>query len=117
MLGLVDSLPDKWLAFLWEQTVPHYCLTCFSVPIGVSVYINSFGRAKESLLGSSISYTATLRTLPLSVIKDLKSSFLVFTSKNSRFPKPQNLPQLLLISTCFSSKMFLTFLWIFRWPN
>ena len=32
MLGLVDSFSDKWLAFLWEQTVPHYWLTCFSIP-------------------------------------------------------------------------------------
>ena len=24
MLGLVDSFSDKWLAFLWEQTVSHY---------------------------------------------------------------------------------------------
>ena len=33
MLGLVDSFSDKWLAFLWEQTVPHYWLTCFSIPM------------------------------------------------------------------------------------
>ena len=32
MLGLVDSFSDKWLAFLWEQAVPHFWLTCFSVP-------------------------------------------------------------------------------------
>ena len=25
------QLFDKWLAFLWEQTVPHYWLTCFSL--------------------------------------------------------------------------------------
>ena len=24
MLGLVDRFSDKWLAFLWQQTVPHY---------------------------------------------------------------------------------------------
>ena len=24
MLGLVDSFSNKWLAFLWEKTVPHY---------------------------------------------------------------------------------------------
>ena len=36
MLGLVDSFPDKWLALLWEQTVPHYLLTCFSIPMGIS---------------------------------------------------------------------------------
>ena len=32
MLSLVDSFSDKWLAFLWEQTVLHYWLTCFSFP-------------------------------------------------------------------------------------
>ena len=25
----LNSFSDKWLAFLWEQTVPHYWLTCF----------------------------------------------------------------------------------------
>ena len=34
--------------------------------------------------------------------KGLRSSFLIFTPKSSRFMKPQNLPQLLLISICFS---------------
>ena len=29
MLGLVDSFSDKRLAFIWEQTVPHYWLTLF----------------------------------------------------------------------------------------
>ena len=33
ILGLVDSFSDRWLAFLWEQTVPHYWLTCFSIPM------------------------------------------------------------------------------------
>ena len=41
MLGLVDSFSDKWLAFLWEQTVPHYWLTCFSIPMKMSFWINS----------------------------------------------------------------------------
>ena len=36
MLRLVDSFSDKWLAFLWEQTVPHYWLTCFSIPMKMS---------------------------------------------------------------------------------
>ena len=36
MLGLVDSLSDKRLAFLWEQTVPHCWLACFSIPIRLS---------------------------------------------------------------------------------
>ena len=28
MLGLVDNFFDRQLAFLWEQTVPHYWPTC-----------------------------------------------------------------------------------------
>ena len=50
----MDSFSDKWLAFLWEQTVPHYWLTCFSIPMKMSFYINSLRKAKESLLESSI---------------------------------------------------------------
>ena len=40
-----------------------------------------------------------------SIIQDLRSSFLTFTPKNSQFLKPQNLPQLLLISICFSPEI------------
>ena len=41
MLGLVDSFFDRQLAFLWEQTVPHHCLTCFSRKSNLSYrYIN-----------------------------------------------------------------------------
>ena len=29
---------DKWLAFLWEQTVLHYWLTCFPIPTKKGVY-------------------------------------------------------------------------------
>ena len=101
MLGLVDNLSEKWLAFLWERTVPHYWLTCFSIPMRISFYINSLRRAKESLLESSFYHIVILKTLPLSIIKDL-SSFLIFSPKNSQFLKPQNLPQLLLISICLS---------------
>ena len=46
MLGLVDSFSDKWLAFLWEQIVPHYWLTCFSIPMKMSFWINSLRKAK-----------------------------------------------------------------------
>ena len=38
---LVDNFSDKWLAFLWEQTVPHYWLTCFSIPTKICFWINS----------------------------------------------------------------------------
>ena len=48
---LVDNSSDKWLAFLWEQTVPHYWLTWLDVlqgtgqgrilaPFMYKVYIN-----------------------------------------------------------------------------
>ena len=92
MLGLVDSFSDKWLAFLWEQTVPHYWLTCFSFPMRMSFFVNSLRRAKESLLESSVCEIVTLMTLSLSTIRDLRSLFLTFTPKNSQFLKPQNLP-------------------------
>ena len=41
----------------------------------------------------------------ISIIQDLRSSFLKFTPKNSQFLKPQNLLQLLLISIYFSSEI------------
>ena len=47
MLGLVDSFSDKWLAFLWEQTVPHHCLTCSSVPMKMSFWINKRKLARK----------------------------------------------------------------------
>ena len=65
---------------------------------------NSLRRAKESLLESSISHILTLMTLSLSIIKDLRSSFLIFAPKDSQFSKQQNLPHLLLILICFSLK-------------
>ena len=45
---------------------------------------------KKSLLKSSIYHTLILMTLSLSIIKDLSSSFLIFTPKNSQFLKPHN---------------------------
>ena len=88
-----------------SRFLDYYWLTCFSIPMRMSFWINSLRRAKESLLGSSIYHIVTLMTLSLSIIKDLRSSFLIFTPKNSQFLKPQNLPQLLLISICFSPEI------------
>ena len=105
---LVDSFSNKWLAFLWEQTVPYYWLTCFSIPMKMSFWINSLRKAKESLLESSIYHTVTSITSSLLIIKELRSSFPIFTPKNSQFLKPQNLLQLLLISICFSSEIIAT---------
>ena len=58
-----------------------------------------------SLLEGSIYHIVILTTLSLLIIKDLRSSFLIFTPKNSQFLKPQNLLQLLLISICFSREI------------
>ena len=63
---------------------------------------------KESLLESSIYHTVISMTLSLLIIKDLMSSFPIFTAKNSQFLKPPNLLQLLLISICFSSEIIAT---------
>ena len=65
---------------------------------------------KEGLLEGSIYHIIILTTLSLLIIKDLRSSFLIFTPKNSQFLKPQNLLQLLLISICFSHEIEATIL-------
>ena len=62
---------------------PHHWLTCFSVPMKMSFWINSLRKAKESLLESSIYHTVTSMTLSLLMRNDLRSSFPIFTSKNS----------------------------------
>ena len=104
-LGLVDSFSNKWFAFLWGQTAPHYWLTCFSIPMRTSFQINSLRRAKESLLESSIYHIVILMTLSLLIIQDLMNSSLISTPKNSPFLILQNLLQLLLIPTYFLLKM------------
>ena len=71
-------------------------------------FIKSLRKAKESLLESSIYHTVTSMALSLLIIKDLRSSFPIFTPKNSQFLKPRNLLQLLLISICFSSEIIAT---------
>ena len=63
---------------------------------------------KESLLESSIYHTVISMTLSLLIIKDLRSSFPIFTPKNSQFVKPQNILHMLLISICFSSEIIAT---------
>ena len=100
MLGLVDSFSDKWLAFI--------------VPLLADLFLYSYENecldklikeGKKNLLESSIYHTVILMTLSLSIIKDLRSSFLIFTPKNSQFLKPQNLLQLLSVSIYFSSEI------------
>ena len=56
---------------------------------------NSSLIVKVVLLEGSIYHIVILTTLSLLIIKDLRSSFLIFTPKNSQFLKPQNLLQLL----------------------
>ena len=47
----------------------------------MSFWINSLRKAKESLLENSIYHTVTSMTLSLLIIKDLRSSFPIFTPK------------------------------------
>ena len=113
---LVDNIYVRFGRQLFRQmvgipmgkTVPHYWLTCFSIPMKMSFWINSLRKAKESLLESSIYHSITSMTLSLLIIKDLWNSFPIFTSKNSQFLKRQNLLRLLLISICFSSEIIAT---------
>ena len=113
---LVDDIYVRFGGQLFRQMVGipmgrnviHYWLTCFSIPMKMGLWINSLRKAKESLLESSIYHTVILMTLSLLIIKDLRSSFPIFTPKNLQFLKPQNLLQLLLISICFSSKIIAT---------
>ena len=49
MLGLVDSFSDRQLAFLWEQTVPHNWLTCFSVSMRMNFIYKVFKDGKRKL--------------------------------------------------------------------
>ena len=67
--------------------------------------INLLRKAKKSLLESSIYHTVILMTLSLSIIKDLRSSFLIFPPNNSQFLKQQNLLRLLPNSIYFSSEI------------
>ena len=60
---------------------------------------------KRKLARRFIYHIVILTTLSLLIIKDLRSSFPIFTPKNSQFLKPQNLLQLLLISIYFSRKI------------
>ena len=52
---------------------------------------------KRKFARKNIYHIVILMTLSISVIKDLRSSFLTFTPKNSQFLKPRNLLQLLSI--------------------
>ena len=107
MLGLVDSFSDKWLAFLWGQTVPQYILA----DLFLYSYENEFF---DKLIKEGKRKLARKFNLSYRYIDDLISNkrFKGFISdiysKNSRFLKPQNLLQLLLISICFSSEIIAT---------
>ena len=59
MLDWVNCFSDIQLAFLWEQSLLHYWLTCFSIPMGMNFKINFERMAKRNLLESSISHAAT----------------------------------------------------------
>ena len=59
------------VVFLQDQIMPHYWLTCFSVPMRMSF-------SDKSLLESSVSHIVISVTLSLSIIKYLRNSSLIF---------------------------------------
>ena len=87
---LVDNIYIRFGGQLFRQMVGIPIGTdCVSLLADLFLYscdneflINSLRRAKESLLESSICHIVALMTSSLSIIKDLKSSFLIFTTKN-----------------------------------
>ena len=113
---LVDNIYVRFGGQLFRQMVSlHMGTNC--APLLADLFLYSYENefldklikeAKESLLESSIYHTVILMTLSLSIIEDLRSSFLTFTPKNSQFLKPQNLLQLLLIPICFSPEIEVT---------
>ena len=112
---LVDNIYVRFGGQLFRQMVG-IPMGTNCAPLLADLFLYSYGnefldkliKAKESLLESSIYHTVTSITLSLLIIKDLRSSFPIFTPKNSQFLKPQNLLQLLLISICFSSEIIAT---------
>ena len=113
---LVDNIYVRFGGQLFRQMVG-IPMGTNCAPILANLFLNSYEneflhklikKAKESLLGSSIYHTVILMTLFLLIIKDLGSSFLIFTPKNLQFLKPQNLLQLILISICISSEIIAT---------
>ena len=88
--NVAQMVQSDWSLKTWGPTVKSWVYTDICV---FPVYAFSFAFGKFPFSLESV--------LSLSIIKDLRSSFLIFTPKNSQFPKPQNLPQLLLILICF----------------
>ena len=113
---LVDNIYVRFGGQLYRQMVGiHMGTNC--APLLADLFLCSYENefldklikeGKGSLLESSIYHIVTSMTLFLLIIKDLRSSFPIFTPKNSQFLKPQNLLQLLLISICFSSEITAT---------
>ena len=91
---LVDNICVRFGGLLLRQMVG-IPMGTNCVPLFADLFLYSYEnefldklierKAKKSLLESSIYHTAMLMTLSLSIIKDLRSSFLIFTPKNSNF--------------------------------
>ena len=68
-------------------------------------FLDGLIKGGGGLLEGSVYRVVVLATLSLLIIKDLRSSFLIFTPKNSQFLGPWGLLQLLLVSICFSREI------------
>ena len=89
---LVDSIYVRFDGQLFRQIV------------GISMGTNCAPLLADLFLYSCeneflIHHIITMMTLSLSIIKDLRSLFLIFTPENSQCLKPRNLPQLLHLTS------------------
>ena len=110
---LVDNIYVRFGGQLFRQMVGIPMVTnC--VPLLADLFLYSYENefldklieeGKIKLQERSVYHIVTLLTLSLSITKGLKSSFMIFTPKNSQFLKLQNLPKSLLILICFSPEI------------
>ena len=110
---LVDNIYVKFGGQLFRQTIG-IPMGTNCVPLLADLFLYSYesefldklvNEGKRKLAKSSIYHTVILMTLSLSIIKDIRSLFLIFTPKNSQFLKPQNVLQLFPILILFLSEI------------
>ena len=105
---LVDNIYFRFGGQLFRQMVG-IPMGTNCAPLFADLFLYSYGNEfldkliKEGKRKLAKKFNVSYRYIDdLKIKKDLRSSFLIFTPKNSQFLKPQNLPQLLLILICFS---------------
>ena len=85
MLSLVDSFSDKWLAFLWEQTVPQFLADLFLYSYENEFLDKLIKEGKRKLARKSNLSNRYIDDLVSFNIKDLGSSFLILPQRTHNF--------------------------------